>query len=58
MKLIFELFVILQPLFYTIYKYIFRKVYLSNIHFFDNDVTVFIESVTNGNYNFFSCFLF
>ena len=47
MKLIFKLFVILQQLFYI---YNFKKVPLTNVHYFDNDVTVFIDSLMNGNY--------
>ena len=51
MKLVYKLFVILQNLLLTVQCiYIFRKVSLTNVHYFNNNVTVFIDSIMNVNY--------
>ena len=41
------------------YIYIYIKISLTNVHYFNNDVTVFTDSVRNGNYiNFIVICLF
>ena len=37
-------------LYIYIYIYIFRQISLTNVHYFDNDVTVCTDSILNGNY--------